>query len=298
MEAGATAQIFAAPSAAYTHASLDAVPLPIVDPGWIERGSADEVEPQSGKGGRGMKIAGSVALVTGANRGIGKAFVAALLAQGVRKIYASVRRPEALADLVKVHPGQVETLALDITDAGAVAAAAQRCGDVNLLVNNAGINHVRGLLAAPDLASARTEMETNYFGTLAMCRAFAPVLKQDGGGAIINMLSILSRVNLPTMGSLCASKAAGLSLTQGVRAELAKQGTQVIAVMPGAVDTDMMRGYEMPKMPPGDVAEAALAALEQGVEEVYPGDMASGVAQGLAADPKAVEKQFAGFLPG
>ena len=298
VETGSTAAVFAAPRAPYTRALLDAVPLPIVDPSWIERSSADDVDPQSGKGGCGMKIAGSVALVTGANRGIGRAYVAALLAQGARKVYATARHAEAVADLAKAHPGKVETLALDITDPGSVAAAASRCRDVSLLINNAGINQARGLLAAPDLAAARAEMETNYFGTLAMCRAFAPVLKGNGGGAIINMLSILSRVNLPLMGSLCASKAAGLSMTQGVRAELAGQGTQVIAIMPGAVDTDMSRDFPPPKMPPGEVAAAAFAALEQGVEDVYPGDMASGVAQGLAGDPKAVEKQFAGYLPG
>ena len=298
VESGSTAAVFARPQARYTRALLDAVPLPIVDPGWIERSSADETDPDSSTGGRGMKIAGSIALVTGANRGIGKAYVAALLAQGARKVYATARRVEAVADLAKANPGKVEALALDITDAASVAAAAARCRDVTLLVNNAGINQVRGLVAAPDLTAARAEMETNYFGTLAMCRAFAPVLKGNGGGAIINMLSILARVNLPTMGSLCASKAAGLSMTQGVRAELAPQGTPVIAVMPGAVDTDMMRGYPIDKMPPGDVAAAALAAVEQGIEDVYPGDMAAGVAQGLAADPKGVEKQFAGNLPG
>ena len=151
-----------------------------------------------------MKVAGSVALVTGANRGIGSAYVAALLERGARKVYAGARRADAVADLARKHPGKIETLVLDITDAKAVTAAVQRCGDVTLLVNNAGINRNSGLMAAPDLKSAREEMETNYFGTLAMCRAFAPVLKANGGGAIINMLSILARVNLPLMGSLCA----------------------------------------------------------------------------------------------
>jgi peptide/nickel transport system ATP-binding protein len=297
VETGATAAVFAATAAPYTRALLDAVPLPIVDSGWIERSSADETEPEEKTGGRSMKIAGSIALVTGANRGIGKAYVETLLAQGARKVYATARRADAVAGLAKAHPGKVEALALDITDPASVAAAAERCRDVTLLVNNAGINWVRGLVAAPDLAAARAEMETNYFGTLAMCRAFAPVLKANGGGAIINMLSILARVNLPTMGSLSASKAAGLSMTHGVRAELAPQGTRVIGVMPGAVDTDMMKGYPIDKMPPADVAAAALAGLEQGIEEVYPGAMASGVAQGLAADPKGVEKQFAANLP-
>lgn len=245
-----------------------------------------------------MKVASSVALVSGANRGIGRAFVLALLERGAKKIYAGTRRAAAVADLVKAHPGRVEAVELDITDSAAVAAVAARCRDVTLLVNNAGVSRRLGLLSAPDIKAAREEMETNYFGTLTMCRTFAPVLKANGGGAIINMLSILARVNLPMRGSLSASKAAGLSLTQGVRAELAKQGTHVLGVMPGVVDTDMESEYPPPKMPPRDVAVAALAALEQGSEEVYPGDMAQGVAQGLAGDPKAVEKQFAGYLPG
>jgi ABC-type oligopeptide transport system ATPase subunit/NAD(P)-dependent dehydrogenase (short-subunit alcohol dehydrogenase family) len=298
VETGSCAEVFAAPRQPYTRALLDAVPLPIVDSGWIERSSVDEADPLRDKGEKGMKIAGSVALVTGANRGIGRTYVAALLAGGASKVYATARRTEALADVIKANPGKVETLALDITDGQAVAAAAARCKDVTLLVNNAGVSRRLGLMAAPDLQAARAEMETNYFGTLAMCRAFAPVLKANGGGAIVNMLSILARVNLPMRGSLSASKAAGLSLTQGVRAELAKQGTQVLAVMPGVVDTDMERDYPPPKMPPRDVADAALAALERGLEEVYPGDMAQGVSQGLAADPKAVEKQFAAYLPG
>ena len=130
-----------------------------------------------------------------------------------------------------------------------------------------------------------------------MCRAFAPVLKANGGGTIVNMLSILARVNLPLMGSLCASKAATLSMTQGVRAELAAQGTKVIAVMPGAVDTRMTAMLPPPKMKPSEVAAAALKAIDEGTEEIYPGDMAQGVAAGLASDPKAVEKQFAGYLP-
>lgn len=244
-----------------------------------------------------MQIQGSVALVSGANRGIGRAFVEALLARGAAKIYAGARRPERLADLVERGKGTVVPIRLDITQAADIAAAAGQCRDVTLLVNNAGINLQAGLIAAKDLTAARAEIETNYFGPLAMCRAFAPVLADNGGGAIINMLSILARVNLPMYGSLCASKAAALSLTQGVRAELASQGTRVVAVMPGAVDTDMARDFPPPKLPPSDAARAALDGVEQGLEEVYPGEMASGMSQGLAADPKAVEKDLAKYLP-
>jgi short-subunit dehydrogenase len=167
-----------------------------------------------------------------------------------------------------------------------------------VLINNAGVNRTRGLIAASDLDSAREEMETNYFGTLSMCRAFAPVLKTNGGGCIVNLLSILSRVALPLMGSLCASKAAALRLTEGVRAELSAQNTLVIAVMPGAVDTDMSKDFPPPKMPPEEVAQAALEAIKTGTEESYPGEMASGLSQGLATDPKGVEKELAAYLPG
>ena len=244
-----------------------------------------------------MDIKGSVALVTGANRGIGRCFVEALLARGAAKVYASARRPERLVDLVERHKGRVVPLKLDITVPADIAAASSQCRDVNLLVNNAGINLQAGLIMAKDLDAARAEMETNYFGPLSMCRAFAPILANNGGGAIINMLSILARVNLPMYGSLSASKAAALSLTQGVRAELAKQGTLVVAVMPGAVDTEMERNFPPPKLPPAEAVRIALDGVEQGLEEVYPGDMASGMSQGLAGDPKAVEKDLAKYLP-
>ena len=140
-------------------------------------------------------------------------------------------------------------------------------------------------------------MEVNYFGTLALCRAFAPILRDNGGGTIVNMLSILSIVNLPLMGSLCASKAAAFSMTQGVRAQLAGQGTKVIGVMPGAVDTDMSRDFPPPKMDPADVASAVMDAIEAGVEDVFPGDMAKSIAQRLATDSKGLEKEFAQYLP-
>lgn len=244
-----------------------------------------------------MKIQGCVALVTGANRGIGRAFVDALIERGAKKIYATARDPEKLAQLEAAHPDRIHVLSLDITKPAQVAAAAARAGDVDVLINNAGINRKKGLIASAVLDDARDEMDTNYFGTLSMCRAFAPVLKHNGGGAIVNMLSIIARVSLPAYGSLCASKAAGLLMTQGIRAELSKQHTHVLAVMPGAVDTDMERDFEGPKEQAADVANASLQALEDDAEEAYPGGMAQGVSQGLAHDPKAVEKEFAAYLP-
>ncbi|HEU4826404.1 MAG TPA: SDR family NAD(P)-dependent oxidoreductase, partial [Dongiaceae bacterium] len=175
--------------------------------------------------------------------------------------------------------------------------AARAAKDVTLLVNNAGINFNTPLMAIESTDNARREMEVNYFGTLAMCRAFQPILKANGGGAIVNMLSILSHMNLPLMGSLCASKAALLSLTQAVRAELKAQGTHVMGVLPGAVDTDMTAGVNVPKIQPTYVAAAIVDGLRRRADEVYPGDMAAGVFYGLSGDPKGVEREFANYLP-
>ena len=304
VETAQSNELFRAPKADYTKRLLSAIPLPVVEHGWLQDSQSFQdtddpltKEENEAKMDSQFNTSGCVALVTGANRGIGREFVNALVNRGASKVYACARSTDGVADLVSNHPGTVEAVELDVTDHEQIASVAQQCGDVTLLINNAGINRLSAFVASDDISSARAEMETNYFGTMAMCRAFAAVLGQNGGGAIANILSILARVNLPMMGSLCASKAAELSLTQGVRAETAKQGTLVLAVMPGAVDTDMSRDFPPPKMPPSDVADQTLDALESGQEELYPGDMADGVSKGLDADPKAVEKDFAQYLP-
>lgn len=242
-----------------------------------------------------MDIEGTVALVTGANRGIGEAIALALHEAGAARIYAASRGEPA--PVCARDPERFVPIVLDVTDAAQVARAAASCGDVTLLVNNAGVNGYSGLIGAHRPEAARLEMDTNYFGTLAMCQAFAPVLGRNGGGAIANLLSATAQVNLPISGTLCASKAAAWSLTQGVRAELAAQGTHVVAVLPSAVDTDMARGFDGPKVPAAEVAAALLRGLEAGEEEVWVGDMALGIARGLATDPKAVERQLAAWLP-
>lgn len=258
-----------------------------------------------------MIVEGSVALVTGANRGLGREIVRALLAGGASKVYAATRHPSAVADLADAGGGRVVPVALDITDDAQVAQAAARCTDVTLLVNNAGVNRNAAFLAAPGLDAAREEIATNYFGPLAMCRAFAPVLKSNaaaggrgasdgvsGGGAIVNVLSILAKATLPVMGSLCASKAAALRMTEGVRAELAAQGTLVVAVMTGALDTDMSRDFQGPKSQPAEVAQAIVAALARGEEDVYVGPMPEWVNGALQSDAKGLEKELAKALPG
>src|SRR5450631_932697 len=148
-----------------------------------------------------MEIANATALVTGANRGLGKELVTQLLARGVRKVYAAARDGSALQPLVQAHPGRLEWVELDITRADQVEAARRRCAQVNLLINNAGINRQQGFLAARSTDDAQAELMTNYLGTLSMCRAFAGQLAD---GAIVNVLSILAKVTLPAMGSLCA----------------------------------------------------------------------------------------------
>lgn len=209
-----------------------------------------------------VTISGSRALVTGAGRGLGRVLTEALLERSAAAVYGGARDPDAIS-----VPGVVP-VRLDITDPGQVAAAAARCGDVNILVNNAGIMRRTPLLAATDTAAARAEMETNYFGTLAMCRAFAPVLAANGGGALVNILSVVSWLAVPFQGSYAASKSAAWALTNAARVELRSQGTQVTGIFASYIDTDMAAGAALPKISPQEVAAQVLDGIEAGAEEV------------------------------
>jgi NAD(P)-dependent dehydrogenase (short-subunit alcohol dehydrogenase family) len=228
-----------------------------------------------------MHISGAIALVTGANRGLGRHFAAQLLERGATKVYATARRPE----LVTI-PG-VEVLPLDITDPASVAAAARAAGDVNLLVNNAGVAFGAELVGG-DLDVLRREMDTNYWGTLNVIRAFAPQLAD---GAILNVLSVLSWIGFPGSGGYAASKSAQWSLTNGVRLELAGQGTQVTGLHLGAADTDMTAGYDVPKADPAVIVKAGLDGVEAGHWEVLADEWSRSAKAGLAADPRAYYTQ-------
>jgi len=230
-----------------------------------------------------MRINDSVALVTGANRGIGRHLAQQLVARGA-KVYATSRRP----DLVDI-PG-TKVLELDITDPASVAAAAAIAGDVQLLINNAGIG-TRTALVTGDLETIRLEMDTHFFGTLNVIRAFAPVLASNGGGAVVNMMSALSWVGSDIAGAYAAAKAAEWSLTNTVRLELAGQGTMVTGVHLGAADTDMMEGYDGPMLNPADVASAALDAVESGQLEVLVDDAATFTKSAAGSDPISIYPQ-------
>jgi NAD(P)-dependent dehydrogenase (short-subunit alcohol dehydrogenase family) len=226
-----------------------------------------------------MKIKDAVALVTGANRRLGLAFTQALLAGGARKVYAAVRDPASVRQ-VGVTP-----VRLDVTQPDEVEAAAGALGDVTLLINNAGITRGSALLSPGGVEAARAELETNFFGPLRLSQAFAPTLARNGGGAIVNVLSVLSWVSAPVFATYCTSKAAAWSLSNGLRNELQGQGTQVLALHVGLMDTDMARNINAPKSKPEDVVAQALAALEAGKSEVLADDTSRLVKQGLSAEP-------------
>lgn len=244
-----------------------------------------------------MKIQGSVALVSGANRGIGKAYVEALVQAGAARIYAAARNVETLQDVVVIAPDRIIAVALDVTQPDQISAVVEQTQDVTLLINNAGVLGAGGLFTSNSVEIAQWEMNTNYFGTLYMTRAFAPVLQHNGGGTLVNLLTIASVVNVPVFSSYSASKAALYSLTQGVRAELAQQGTLVMGVFPSPVDTAMSDGVLLDKVAPLEVAQLTLQAIEEGIEDVYPDPVSRDVFTNLHDNLKVLEKQFAGMLP-
>ena len=210
-----------------------------------------------------MNIQGKTALVTGANRGLGTAYAEALLAAGASKVYAGARDPSSVT-----QPGLIP-VKLDVTSRDDIAAAAAQCGDVDILINNAGIS-LRGvkLLEGNAEHALRDQLDVNVFGILHMSRAFAPVLRANGGGAIVNMLSALSWLSLPTSATYSMSKAAAWALTNGLRNELRAQGTLVVGVHAGYIDTDMVRHVDAPKSKPEDIAQRVIAGLLIGDEEV------------------------------
>lgn len=234
-------------------------------------------------GGKQVEIADCVVLITGANRGIGRAFVKGFRAEGAKEIYAAARDPSTIGD------AGVKRIKLDITDPAQVSAAVVACGNVTMLINNAGVGTFTPLLGAPDMVAARLEMETNYFGTLSMCRAFAPVLARNGGGILVNILSAASWMTWPWIGSYSASKRAQLALTMGLRMELRSQCTLVVGVFPGFVETDMTAHITALKTAPEEIVAATIAGIKAGEEEIVPDAGAARVKAALIENPGSLE---------
>ena len=232
-----------------------------------------------------MDLSTSTALVTGANRGLGRHLTIELLKRGA-KVYAGARNPDSV-DVDGAIP-----VAIDITDPDTVAKAAAIAGDVTLLINNAGVAADVNLMTG-DLSGAHREMDTNYFGTLSAIRAFAPIIGDNGGGGILNVLSVLSWLSLPDLSGYCASKSAAWSMTNAVRAELADRGIVVTALHVGLMDTDMAAGMDAPKSNPADVAKLALDGIAAGAYEVLADDTSRGVQAGLSKGVAGVYPQFA-----
>jgi NAD(P)-dependent dehydrogenase (short-subunit alcohol dehydrogenase family) len=238
-------------------------------------------------------LTGVVAFVTGANRGIGRALVQALLDRGAAKVYAGARRVEALEALVKQSKGRVVPVRLDVTRPDQVRSAVEQAGDVSLLINNAGIvEKLGGAFGDQDwLTAGREEFEVNVLGALAVTQAFAPVLAGQGGGAVANISSVAGLVSFDILTSYSASKAALHSVTQATRRWLKPQGTYVAGIYPGPVDTDMGKGIEIAKTAPTVVAAAILDGLEAGREEIFPDPVAEQLGQLYLQNPKALEHQ-------
>jgi NAD(P)-dependent dehydrogenase (short-subunit alcohol dehydrogenase family) len=233
-----------------------------------------------------MDISASVPVVTGASRGLGRSLVDALLERGVPKVYALARDTSAVRQDTRVVPVE-----FDLLDAASIQAAASRAGDATVLINNASTAAFAGPLDA-DPAAVRNEMAVNFDGTYAATRAFVPVIEASGGGAVVNVLSLLALASTPLMTGYSASKAAAHSLTQALRPVLAQRRITVHGVYPGGIDTDMLAGIDAPKTPPAEVAAGLLEGLAADHEDIFPDPTAQAMAQTWWSDPKSFERAF------
>jgi NAD(P)-dependent dehydrogenase (short-subunit alcohol dehydrogenase family) len=239
------------------------------------------------------RIEGAVALVTGANRGIGRALTEALLVRGVRKVYATARNPESLRDL---GDERLVSLRLDVTNVNDIREVAAAASDVELVFNNAGVALASGIADSAVFDQARREMEVNYFGPLQLLQYLAPSLARNGGGAIVNIGSAAGLTSIPFIPTYSASKAALHSLTQAARVLLGAQGTSVFGVYPGPVDTDMSRELTLPKTSARDVASAILDGLEAGQEDIFPDPFSVNFGRRFGSSPKASEREMAAMV--
>ena len=237
-----------------------------------------------------MKIENSVALVTGSNRGLGKALVEALANAGAKKIYASARNISEMN--IEGSNTEIVPIQLDISDHNSIEELAIHAKDVTLLFNNAGVLDFGDIINV-DLGNIKRNFDINFYGSLMVSRNFAPIMEANGGGAIVNTLTLLSLASMPGFAAYNASKAAAWSMTLSLRASLSEKNIDVHGVFPGAVDTDMLAGVEIPKTSPADVAKAIVDGVNNNQEDIFPDSMSTEVYGMWSKDHKAVEKQFA-----
>ncbi|KCZ54749.1 hypothetical protein HY29_13200 [Hyphomonas beringensis] len=241
-----------------------------------------------------MKIEGCTALVTGGNRGIGQGFVEELLNAGARKVYVGSRNPEDIPESYADLGDKIEVLKLDISNPEEVAAAASKATDVNLLVNNAGVFHMTTLMTAPTMDDMRSEMEVNFFGTMSMCRAFAPIIENNGGGTIVNVLSAGGIVAVPNMGGYSPSKFAMRAASDCLRAELRSRNIHVAALIVGSVKTRMAEHIKnMKQALPSDIGKSGIVAIENNINEHDTDPHAVSVRAFLARDPHGLAESMA-----
>ncbi|MBV8734011.1 MAG: SDR family NAD(P)-dependent oxidoreductase [Solirubrobacterales bacterium] len=241
-----------------------------------------------------MKIRGASVVVTGAGGGLGTCLIHELLRRGAVRVYAGGRTEESSRDAVEIDPEVVSPMVLDITSESDAAAAAATASDANLVFNNAGVIAFGAPLEV-DLSAVEHDFRTNVIGTLRVTQAFAPVLEANGGGTIVNTLSLLSLAPVTGMSPYCASKAAAHSFTQSLRHELAARGIAVLGVYPGPMDTPMLAGVKAPKARPEAVAKSILDAVEAGQEYIAPDDFSAQAYAGYRSNPESLETMLAAF---
>ena len=243
-----------------------------------------------------LKVNGKVAFVTGSNRGIGKAIVIELLNKGAKKVYAGARNTETLCELKEKYGERLIPVKLDVTNEKEIAGASALANDVHILINNAGIGVFGGFFQDGAIDSLDKYLAVNVHGLVNVTRAFIDTLRSREQAAIVNLSSVAGLGNMPLIGTYSATKAAVHSITQGFRGELANEKILVAGVYPGPIDTDMAKEFDAPKDSPENAAAAIINGLEQGAEEIFPDPMSTQVGEGYSQNPKAIEKEFAGFV--